>query len=320
MSTFLSLNDYPLLQRAVASLGKPLVLADIQFDKQGSATRGAVLCVREQQTLWGTITMTSKDDALPDLAWFNTCAKGAILCAKDLRTVRSALDGYLAQPFAWGGFIDAQDVVSALTKDSKRSFDDILNALEPDRKQNEHPYMRTVILATMLDSFVLDKGVSALKSILQESTTTLPEKNSPQDESLQAQERKKAKELNAKIRRTILQVVDKGEYLSPEKIASIADSLGTTEVKISFMLSDLFENHQIPEFLLADESAQAAIAPVLEQAAEQAGGVPGNVKLKPLRAALAQITGKEFDYLQIRIAIRRYVAKMVQGESHLGAS
>lgn len=100
-------------------------------------------------------------------------------------------------------------------------------------------------------------------------------------------------------------VAEHGQVL-PVHYQAIADQCRIRPTTVSYAISEMVEQGQLTEHQVADPLAQAIITAHIEQALDLVGDA---TRLKPLKEALERLTDTDIDYVQLRVAMRRWEAE-----------
>lgn len=106
----------------------------------------------------------------------------------------------------------------------------------------------------------------------------------------------------ARIKSSILEhVAQNGQIDSPTLEKLVVDSrMGVSIIDASFLLGDMLSNGEISCRACRNDKAQQVIQTFIHQAIERAGGV---TRLKPIKYALDELSGRNTDYIQLRVAL-----------------
>lgn len=104
------------------------------------------------------------------------------------------------------------------------------------------------------------------------------------------------------IERKIRQHVESTGRISDFHIQAIALELGRKETAIQMKVGELFSRGVIDESAIVNEQVQRVIAEHLPDVMDQ---LP-DARLKPIKDGLLRASGQDFEYNQIRIAVRRF--------------
>lgn len=110
--------------------------------------------------------------------------------------------------------------------------------------------------------------------------------------------------VKTRLTRAIVEHLEKHGSITPKDYVHLAERCQTTPSSVSFRISEMLKSGEMKPHHAEDRDQQAAIAAHLGQAIQEAGGTD---RLKPLKEALDRLTGMDIEYVQLRLAMDRFV-------------
>lgn len=107
-------------------------------------------------------------------------------------------------------------------------------------------------------------------------------------------------------------IKENGRILSQD-FADIASKHNYATATISYIVSDLFVRGDVNAEQVIDHAAQELIAPNLDKAIHNVGGI---MRLRPLKEALESIIKTPVDYIQLRVALSQMKGMHHRSERH----